>query len=163
MEGERSLPCDTSSITKWFYREHLTVRSWHTSARLPNRKAYKGMPGIRFTNRFGSLQVSITGPVRLACLKAGDVVRFVQRQAPHLHLKRAKLLTTALRSFLPYARKPPDDELPGEFQAKSPSVGRPGLCGSLQNQNRELRRSVRNRHWRCSNWDQPDWRDSKYL
>ena len=45
-----------------------------------------------------------TGPVKLACLKAGDVVRFVQRQAPQLHLKRAKLLTTALRSFLRYAR-----------------------------------------------------------
>jgi len=50
------------------------------------------------TDRFG------TGPVRLASLKAGDVVRFVQHQAPHLHLKRAKLLTTALRSFLRYAR-----------------------------------------------------------
>ena len=50
------------------------------------------------TNRFG------TGPVKLACLKAGDIVRFVQRQAPHLHLKRAKLLTTALRSFLRYVR-----------------------------------------------------------
>ena len=35
---------------------------------------------------------------------AGDVVRFVQRQAPRLHLKRAKLLTSALRSFLRYAR-----------------------------------------------------------
>ena len=31
-------------------------------------------------------------------------MRFVQRQAPRLHLKRAKLLTTALRSFLRYAR-----------------------------------------------------------
>ena len=50
------------------------------------------------TDRFG------TRPVKLACLKAGDIVRFVQRQAPHLHLKRAKLLTTALRSFLRYAR-----------------------------------------------------------
>lgn len=49
-------------------------------------------------DRFG------TGPVKLSCLKAGDVVRFVQRQAPQLHLKRAKLLTTALRSFLRYAR-----------------------------------------------------------
>jgi len=49
-------------------------------------------------DRFGA------GPVRLAQLNAGDVVRFVQRQAPHLHLKRAKLLTTALRSFLQYAR-----------------------------------------------------------
>jgi len=43
-------------------------------------------------------------PIRLARLNAGDVVRFVQRQAPRLHLKRAKLLTTALRSFLRYAR-----------------------------------------------------------
>ena len=43
-------------------------------------------------------------PVRLPRLCAGDVVRFVQRQAPRLHLKRAKLLTTALRSFLHYAR-----------------------------------------------------------
>ena len=30
-------------------------------------------------------------------------MRFVQRQAPRLHPKRAKLLTTALRSFLKYA------------------------------------------------------------
>jgi site-specific recombinase XerD len=42
--------------------------------------------------------------VKLLRLSAGDVVRFVQRQAPCLHLKRAKLLTTALRSFLHYAR-----------------------------------------------------------
>jgi len=49
-------------------------------------------------DRFGD------GPVKLSCLSAGDVVRFVQRQAPRLHLKRAKLLTTALRSFLQYAR-----------------------------------------------------------
>jgi len=58
------------------------------------------VPFIRqfLTDRFGD------GPVRLARLKAADVVRFVQRQAPQLHLKRAKLLTTALRSFLRYAR-----------------------------------------------------------
>ena len=42
--------------------------------------------------------------VTLSRLLAGDVVRFVQRQAPRLHLKRAKLMTTALRSFLRYAR-----------------------------------------------------------
>jgi site-specific recombinase XerC len=35
-------------------------------------------------------------------LCAGDVVRFVQRLAPRLHLKTAKLLTTALRSVLQY-------------------------------------------------------------
>ena len=45
-----------------------------------------------------------SAPVRLSQLCAGDVVRFVQRQAPRLHLKTAKLLTTALRSFLQYTR-----------------------------------------------------------
>ena len=49
-------------------------------------------------DRFGG------GPLRLARLTAHDVVRFVQRQAPRLHLKRAKLLTSALRSFFQYAR-----------------------------------------------------------
>jgi integrase/recombinase XerD len=44
------------------------------------------------------------GTVTLSHLFASDVVRFVQRQAPRLHPKRAKLLTSALRSFLQYAR-----------------------------------------------------------
>ena len=58
------------------------------------------VPFIRgfLQDRFGA------GPVRLSRLSAGNVVRFVQRQAPRLHLKRAKLLTSALRSFLRYAR-----------------------------------------------------------
>lgn len=49
-------------------------------------------------DRFGN------GRVTLGRLCADDVVRFVQRQAPRLHLKRAKLLTSALRSFLRYVR-----------------------------------------------------------
>jgi integrase/recombinase XerD len=58
------------------------------------------MPFIRefLKHRFGN------GPIRLSRLCAEDVVRFVQRRAPQLHLKRAKLLTTALRSFLRYVR-----------------------------------------------------------
>jgi integrase/recombinase XerD len=44
------------------------------------------------------------GPVRLARVTARDVVHFVGRHAPRLHLQRAKLLTSALRSFLRYAR-----------------------------------------------------------
>jgi integrase/recombinase XerD len=58
------------------------------------------VPFIRgfLTTRFGA------GPVRLSRLNAGDVVRFVQRQAARLPVKRAKQLTTALRSFLHYAR-----------------------------------------------------------
>lgn len=58
------------------------------------------VPFIRefLKDRFGN------GAVKLSRLCAGDVVGFVQRQAPRLHLKRAKLLTTALRSFLRYVR-----------------------------------------------------------
>jgi site-specific recombinase XerD len=44
------------------------------------------------------------GPVKLSRLSARDVVNFVRRQAPRLHQKRAKLMTSALRSFLRYAR-----------------------------------------------------------
>jgi len=44
------------------------------------------------------------GPVVLSRLCAADVVRFVQLQATRLHWKRAKLMTSALRSFLNYAR-----------------------------------------------------------
>jgi len=43
------------------------------------------------------------GPVTLSGLSARDVVSFVARQAPQLHRKRAKLMTSALRSFLKYA------------------------------------------------------------
>jgi integrase/recombinase XerD len=43
------------------------------------------------------------GPVKLSSLRAEHVVRFVKAQARQLHLKRAKLMTTALRSFLQYA------------------------------------------------------------
>jgi site-specific recombinase XerD len=58
------------------------------------------VPFIRgfLTDRFGN------GRATLSRLCAGDVVRFVQRQVPRLHQKRAKLLTTALRSFLHYTR-----------------------------------------------------------
>lgn len=49
-------------------------------------------------DRFGA------GRVALSRLCASDVVRFVQRQAPRLHMRRAKLMTTALRSFLNYGR-----------------------------------------------------------
>lgn len=41
---------------------------------------------------------------KLSCLRATDVVRFVQRRARHLHVKRSKLMTTALRSFFQYTR-----------------------------------------------------------
>ncbi len=58
------------------------------------------VPFIRdfLKGRFGD------GRATLSRLAAGDVVRFVQRQALRLHRKRAKLMTTALRSFLQYVR-----------------------------------------------------------
>ena len=59
---------------------------------------YVPFVGKFLADRFGD------GPVRLSRLCASDVVRFVRCQAPRLHLKRAKLLTSALRSFLHYAR-----------------------------------------------------------
>jgi len=58
---------------------------------------------VPFIRRF--LQNHFTdSPVRLSRLRAGDIVHFVQQEAPRLHQKRAKLMTTALRSFLRYAR-----------------------------------------------------------
>jgi len=44
------------------------------------------------------------GRVALSRLRARDVVRFVRQQAARLKPKRAKLMTSALRSFLQYAR-----------------------------------------------------------
>ena len=44
------------------------------------------------------------GAVAWSQLCARDVVRFVERQSRCLHPKRSKLLTSALRSFLQYAR-----------------------------------------------------------
>jgi integrase/recombinase XerD len=57
---------------------------------------YVSFVGEFLKDRFG------TGQVELSRLRAADVVRFVRRQAPRLHVKRAKRLTTALRSFLHY-------------------------------------------------------------
>jgi integrase/recombinase XerD len=44
------------------------------------------------------------GRVSLLRLRARDVIGFVQSRAPSMHLKRAKLMTSALRSFLQFAR-----------------------------------------------------------
>ena len=44
------------------------------------------------------------GQVILSALRASDVVGFVQHEAPGMNRKRAKLMTTALRSFLHYVR-----------------------------------------------------------
>ena len=79
---------------------HAFDRYLRNERMLAEATAIHYVPFVRqfLIKRFGN------GPVKLSRLCPGDVVRFVQYQAPRLHLKRAKLLTTALRSFLHYAR-----------------------------------------------------------
>lgn len=79
---------------------HLFERYLRNERRLARATIVNYLPFVRgfLADRFGD------GPVKLWRLSAGDIVGFVQRQAPRLHVKRAKLLTTALRSFLHYAR-----------------------------------------------------------
>jgi site-specific recombinase XerD len=75
------------------FEQYLREQRLLASATIVN---YVPFIGGFLKKRFGR------GPVKLWKLRARDVVRYVQRQAPRLHLKRAKLLTTALRSFLRY-------------------------------------------------------------
>ena len=77
------------------YEQHLREARGLARATIINY-----VPFIRsfLKDRFGG------GPATLSLLCARDVVAFVQHQALHLHPKRAKLLTSALRSFLRYAR-----------------------------------------------------------
>ncbi|MCP5089900.1 MAG: site-specific integrase [Gammaproteobacteria bacterium] len=77
------------------YEQYLREERVLAEATIVN---YVPFIGRFLKDRFGA------GPVKLSSLCATDVVGFVQRQARQLHLKRAKLLTSALRSFLQYAR-----------------------------------------------------------
>ena len=58
---------------------------------------------LEFARRFLA-HVSPEDEVRLERLRAADVIRFVQKEAARLHAKRAKMMTTAVRSFLQYVR-----------------------------------------------------------
>ena len=44
------------------------------------------------------------GPINLSALRATDIVQFIQQGAKRLIVKRAQLMTTAMRSFLRFAR-----------------------------------------------------------
>src|SRR5215469_18783233 len=60
--------------------------------------AYTAFASEFLTERFGA------GPVDLSRLCAGDITGFVQRRAVAIRSKRVQLMTTALRSFLGFAR-----------------------------------------------------------
>ena len=77
------------------YEQHLREARALASATIANY-----LPYVRsfLEDRFGDRQVT------LSRLRACDVVGFVQRQARRLPLRGAKIMTTALRSFLRYAR-----------------------------------------------------------
>ena len=60
--------------------------------------AYTAFVSEFLTERFGG------GPVDLSRLCAADITRFVRRRAGAIQSKRVQLMTTALRSFLRFAR-----------------------------------------------------------
>lgn len=60
------------------------------------------------------------GEVSLAQLRAIDVVEFVQQKVSRLNMRRAKIMTTALRSFLSYARY--RDDIAADLAAAVPIV-----------------------------------------
>ena len=103
LRREEVIPAEKVAVRRLTAIEHCT-QAYETYLRearaLARATIVNYVPFIRdfLANCFGD------GPVTLSCLCAGDVVRFVQRQAPQLHGKRAKLMTSALRSFLNYAR-----------------------------------------------------------
>ena len=66
--------------------------SWAT------RITYRPLVAKFLTGKFDN------GPVELSTLRALDVIKFVQRCAKRLGTKRAQLMTSALRSFLQFAR-----------------------------------------------------------
>jgi len=104
LRGERVIPTEKKVSTLLLTPAERCTQAYEQYLReargLARATIINYVPFIRsfLQDRFGD------GPVTLSRLCARDVVGFVQRRAPRLHPKRAKLLTTALRSFLRYVR-----------------------------------------------------------
>jgi integrase/recombinase XerD len=64
----------------------------------PTVKNYLPFVGEFLAEQFGA------GPVNLSCLRAADVMGFIRHRAASIHSRRVQLMTTALRSFLRFAR-----------------------------------------------------------
>ncbi len=103
LHGEGVIPAEKVSAPRLTPAECCTQeyeRHLRETCALAEATILNYVPFIRnfLTGRFGD------GPVVLSSLCARDVVRFVQRQVLRLHRKRAKLMTSALRSFFRYTR-----------------------------------------------------------
>jgi site-specific recombinase XerD len=88
------LKCDTAAIIEEQYATYLREERGLERATLLN---YLPLVECFLLDRFGK------GTVRLAQLTAADVTRFVRQRAHTMSSGRAKLLVTALRSFLRFA------------------------------------------------------------
>jgi len=93
----RTIPVDVTPVQR-LLDEYALYLLQERALAPPTRVNYLRLSRSFLTERFG------TGRPRLAVLCAADVVRYVQRQAAHRSPKVAKLVTSALRSFLRYAR-----------------------------------------------------------
>ncbi len=104
LRGERVIPAEKQVPAHPLTHAERCTQAYEQHLRdargLARATIINDVPFIRsfLKDRFGG------GLVTLSHLCARDVVRFVQHQAPRLHPKRAKLLTSALRSLLRYAR-----------------------------------------------------------
>jgi site-specific recombinase XerD len=103
LRGESLIPAETVSVPPSTPVEHYVqayAQHLRESQALAEAAIINYVPFVQsfLKGRFGD------GPVALSELSARDVVTFVQLQAPRLHGKRAKLMTSALRSFLNYVR-----------------------------------------------------------
>jgi site-specific recombinase XerD len=102
---------DTAAIIEEQYATYLREERGLAHATLIN---YLGLVDRSLLDRFGK------GPMRLAQLRARDVTRFVLRRAHTMSPGRAKLLVTALRSFLRFGFV--RGETPIDLTASVPTV-----------------------------------------
>ena len=93
----RRTPIDVTPAQRLLDEYALYLRQERVLAS-PTRVNYLRFVRSFLADRFGR------GRLRLSVLCAADVIRFVQHEAAHLSPKVATLVTTALRSFLQYAR-----------------------------------------------------------
>lgn len=97
VSDDKTQPCPLKPVDQCvkayeqYLRDECTLANATITIYVPFVRAF-------LTNLFG------IDPVKLSQLLSDDVVTFVQYQALRLHQKRAKLLTSALRSFFRYAR-----------------------------------------------------------